>query len=178
MKLNLITLDTVKSELGLTDTTYDTKITAMIPKVSADIRRILNEPFRRYIPASADSGESTIEITWTIPFGTVLQGDGIPDDTYLVSYDVDNSQYAMSDLATADVDEVVPTVNISQWSAISKMIWYRIGKLGISDATDKAVASVTYGKISKTYASSEINKRWNYPQTLLDDLGIPKVVVG
>lgn len=178
MTIDLIALNTVKAELGLDDTTYDTSITNMIPKVSADVRRILNDSFRTYIPANADSGATVIEVTWTIPFGTVLQGDGIPDDTYLVSYDVDNSQYTLSNTTTAEVDEVVPTVNISQWSAISKMIWYKISQINTTDYGERTAISESYGKISKTYSGSSINSRWNYPQSLIDDLGVPFARIG
>ena len=177
MTLNLISLDTVKTELGLTVATYDTEITAMIPKVSADVRRILNCQFNMTMPVNADSGSTTIEITRLYPLGTVIENDGIPDDTYLVSYDEDNSQYTISAATTAAVDEAIPTINISQWSAISKMIWYKIQQLG-TDYGERTASSETYGKISKTYISSPINTRWNYPQSLIDDLGAPFAQVG
>ncbi len=51
MQLNLITLATVKTQLGIGDGTYDAEITAMIPIVSNDVRRILNTNYNDYISA-------------------------------------------------------------------------------------------------------------------------------
>ena len=185
MKLNLISLETVKAELGLSVTTNDDAISAMIPKVSADVRRILNTNYDKEHYAYFDTETATISLgnyannlstSW--PMGQVLESVNLPDDTYITGGDVNTGVYTLSATPTDEGDYVYPTVNISQWSAISKMIWYRISKLATNDINDKAVASESFGKISKTYSASEVNKRWNYPQALIDDLGSPFVKVG
>jgi hypothetical protein len=185
MKLNLLTRDTVKEELGLTDATYDTQIDSLIPRVSNDVRRILNYGFDDYFTASFDSGSNEIQISANrsfgysstiasrLPFnmGQVVYHPNIPDDTYIISYDPDTSKYSLSANATDDGDYVYPTLQISQWSAVSKMIWYRISVTNTDDAEEIRLKSLKVGTYSETYADSEINQKYNYPQKLIDDLG-------
>ena len=194
MTLNLIALATVKTELGIGDTSQDAAITAMIPKVSADVRRILNCQYDDFWSAQFEAASDQILIgsnvtldRWAsfsrtertpMSLGTVITGEGIPDDTYLVSFDYETDYYTLSGDATADGTIITPTINISQWNAISKMIWYRIQKLTTSDVDTKKTSSESYGPVSITFADSEINKQWNYPQTLIDDLGTPFAEVG
>jgi hypothetical protein len=188
MKLNLITRDTVKTYLGIADSSYDTEIDRYIPIVSSDIRSILNTNFDTYVSASyADSATSIIlpdfrgykDINGThLPnstywVGQVLQGVGIPDDTYLTEYDPLTDIFTLSDTTTAAGVYVYPTLKISQWASVSKMVFYRIGKETTSDVTAKGVESEKYGPVSIKYTESEINKQWDYPQVLIDDLGIP-----
>ena len=188
MKLNLIGLDTVKAELGLVAITYDTQITAMIPKVSADVRRILNTDYSTYFAADFDSSANTIGlydldnylggVQNVLSMGLVLNHPNLPDDIYIVSYDPDTDLYTLSDTPTGSGEYVYPTVNIAMWSAISKMIWYRIQKSTITAASEKGVKSKSIGSVSVTYTDAEVNKQWDYPQILIDDLGIPFSEVG
>lgn len=197
MTINLMSLSQVKSELdiGSTDTTYDTQITAMLPKVSADVRRILNNNFDTYVSASFDSTADTISLSTSgerfyygdgtvnaaaarFPIGQVVYHPNLTADSYIESYDPDTGLHTLSDTPSGAGEYVYPTINIAQWAAIAKMIWYKISKIGTSDTTEKAVSSESYGKISKTYSSSEVNKKWNYPQLLLDDLGTPQARIG
>lgn len=192
MILNLITLATVKSELGLSVTTYDAQITAMIPKVSSDIRRILNYDFDTYIYATFTSGSNEITLSETIEgavfdfdynlqrfkLGQTIYNADIPQDTYLTAYDHDTITYTMSANATDDGTYVYLGLLISQWAAVSKMIWYRISNLNTTSVENRTAIREAVGPISKTYSDSEINKQWNYPQTLIDDLGVPFAKVG
>ena len=184
MKLNLITLATVKTQLGISGTDDDTSITAMIPIVSSDVRRILNNNFDRYVVASFSSAAATIDIDYNVthrydpyqsvealPVGQVVYHPNISDDTYIESYNPLTGLYTLSETPTDSGDYIYPTLTIAQWSAVSKMIWYRIGKLVKTDVDDQKTSSESYGPVSKTYAESEINRRWNYPQSLIDDLG-------
>jgi len=184
MTLNLISTATVKTELGETTTYNDAAITAMIPKVSADVRRILNNKYEKYYGAAFDETADTISLNsysnnlnllW--PLGQVLYHPYLPDDTYLESYDPDTGLYTLSGTPTDAGTYVYPSININQWSAISKMVWYRIGKLVKTDVKNKAVSSESYGPVSLTYTDAEINSKWNYPQVLLDDLGAPFIKV-
>jgi len=178
MNLNLISQATVKTQLGITDNTYDDQITAMIPIVSSDVRRILNCNYDRYVYALLTSGSADFLYNKGLQMGQVISGTGIPDDTYITSFNIDTDTYTMSAAATADADYFVPTVQIAQWPAISKMIFYKISKQSTDSATQEKYQSITYGNVSKTFAGGEINKKFDYPQVLLDDLGRPFAVTG
>ena len=171
-QIALISVDTVKQELGLTENTYDTQITNLIPRVSTDVRRILNNNYDRWYRSSYEAGDTEIFFGFEIPLGTVLQGVGIPEDTYLASYNPLIDRYTLSKAPTEDGTYVFPTINIAQWATISRMIWYRLQNTSTDSVeTTRAIAATTEGPVSITYAQSEVNKRWNYPQLLIDDLG-------
>jgi hypothetical protein len=173
MKVNLITLATVKTQLGIGDTTYDTAITAMIPIVSSDVRRILNTEYNKYVTVPITEASADFISGHEFSMGQVLSGTGITDDTYIVSYNAATLTYTMSAVATADATFFYPTVLIAQWPAISKMIFYKISKQSTTSATDQQLESVRYGNVAKTFSESEINKKYDYPQILIDDLGTP-----
>lgn len=189
MTLNLISLATVKSELGLTDSTYDAQITALIPKVSSDVRRILNYNYDVRYSAAFDDSAGTIDIyTGEKAFfvqdykpmkpGTVLYHPNIPADTYIVSYDPDTDLYTLSATPTGTGDYIYPTIDIAMWSTISKMIFWRISQTSTDAASERGVSAKSIGTVSVTYSDSEINKQWNYPQPLIDDLGVPYSRIG
>jgi hypothetical protein len=192
MKLNLVTLETVKSQLGISVDTQDAELTAMIPIVSADVRRILNCQFDDYTPASYSSGSAELDVynnsteykkylgqnIQPLKMGLVVEGENIPDDTYIISEDPDTGVYTMSAEATGSGDYVYPTITVSQWPTIAKMIYYRASKQTTSSAADETVQSRSVGPLSVNYGAGQINKRWNYPQALIDDLGVPNVEVG
>jgi len=186
MNINLITRAKVKTFLGIGDTSYDAQIDVYIPIVSTDIRRILNNEFDLYVTASYTTASTDIILPdyrkyqdihgyyypqaryWV---GQVLQGNGIPDDTYIQSYNPLTDIFTLSATTTDSDLYVYPTIRISQWPTISKMIFYKISKATTASATERTVSSKTYGPVSLTYSQSEINKEWDYPQVLLDDLG-------
>jgi len=192
MMLNLITLANVKIQLGLPagTTLYDTNITNMIPFVSSDVRRILNAPYHTYTPATFTSGSRSIyfgDSSWPsfqnqypikYDLGQVVYAPGIPADTYLYSYDPTTGNYTLSDTPTASGTFIYPTVRISMFPAIAKMIWYRIQGMSVDDVSKKDVQSESYGPVSVTYSQREINAQYNYPQVLIDDLGLPYAKVG
>ena len=110
LMLNLITLANCKIQLGIPtgNTLYDANITAMIPFVSSDIRRILNTPYDSYTPATFTSGSTLIYfgnnrkngVGWIGPkfdLGQVVYAPGIPADTYLQSFDPTTGNYTLSD---------------------------------------------------------------------------------
>jgi len=189
--LNLITLANCKIQLGIPtgNTLYDASITAMIPFVSSDVRRILNAPYDSYTPATFTAGSNMIyfgnnrktDIGWVGPkfdLGQVVYAPGIPADTYLYSYDPTTGNYTLSDTPTASGTFIYPTVRISMFPAIAKMIWYRIQGMSTDDASKKGIQSESYGPVSITYSQKEINSQYNYPQILIDDLGTPFTKVG
>ena len=190
--LNLITLANCKLQLGIptANTLYDANITAMIPFVSSDVRRIINNSYNTYVPATFTSGSKSIyfgDYSWpTFPgqypikydLGQVVYAPGIPADTYLYSFDPTTGNYTLSETPTASGTYVYPTVRISMFPAIAKMIWYRIQGMSTDDASRKGVQSESYGPVSITYSQKEINSQYNYPQILIDDLGTPYAQVG
>ena len=181
MNLNLLTLATIKTQLGLSVSTYDTQITAMIPIVSSDVRRILNNNFDYEMIAYYSDSADTISVIYRhnpLTLGTVIQGDYIPDDTYITGYNPLTGSYDISATPTGDGTYIYPTISIAQWPTISKMIWFRISQLNTTSATAEKLTSVSYGPVSKSFADSEINRRWNYPQALIDDLGPAMTKVG
>jgi len=189
MDMNLITLATVKAQLGLSVTTYDASITAMIPIVSSDVRRILNNPYNKYIGAFFNSSDQIlihdtdvynmlVNTSFGIELGQVVAHDNIPADTYIKSYNPDTGYYTLSSAATGSGTYIYPTIKLSMFPAISKMIWYKISKMNITDSIAKGIQSETYGPVSITYSDKEINKQYDYPQSLIDDLGTPYARVG
>lgn len=190
MILNLITLATVKTQLGISDTASDAAITAMIPIVSNDVRRILNNNFDEYVYADFSNSSDEIKLYKKLgvytnyvsslknfSLGQTIYNSSIPADTYLISYNPDNGVFKMSANATGAGDYVYLGLEISQWSAVSKMIQYRINKLNTT-VNEQKISSESFGPVSKSYAESEINRRWNYPQVLIDDLGSRLTKVG
>ena len=178
MILNLITLDTVKFNLGIADTLLDAALTRLIPIVSADVRRILNCQFDKNYPADITTGSDKMTALQGFDLGQIIYNPNLPGDTYITEWDSDTAIYTISENATAEVDYINPTVNISQQSAISKMIYYRYEKQTVSSVNDKNISSKSIGVVSTSYADSEINKKWNYPQILIDDLGYVIAEVG
>jgi hypothetical protein len=164
----------------------------MIPIVSADVRRILNCEYNDYSPATYINGSTELDVynqsatnykkyigrSVPLSMGQVVTGENIPDDTYIISVDPDTGNYTMSAEATGTGDYIYPTITISQWPTISKMIMYRINKTISTDSGEDNFVSKSVGPLSINLGQSAINKRWNYPQKLIDDLGIPYTEVG
>ena len=190
MILNLITLATVKTQLGIPTltTTYDDSITAMIPIVSNDLRRILNTNYDNYIYATISDESAEVYLNSgnfdsyvfspVLTMGQVIYSPSFPEDTYIQSFDPATSIYTMSNDATAAGTYLYPTINISQQPTISKMIYYKISKMDITSANTETLSSVRYGNVSKSFADSEINKRYDYPDIFIKDLGRAFAVTG
>lgn len=193
MILNLITLANVKTQLGIASgtTTYDAQITALIPIVSSDIRRILNCSFDKYVAATFSDADATISLSdynWSnqlvntyigsLELGQVVYHPNLPADTYLQSYSPDTRKYTLSATPTGTGSYVYPSVNLSMFPAIAKMIWYKISKQNITTSIAKDVQSETYGPVSVTYSQKEINRIYDYPQILINDLGTPYANIG
>jgi hypothetical protein len=193
MVLNLISLATIKAQLGITASTYDTALTALIPIVSGDVRRILNNQFDKYILCSFDSSSTSISIVETartyvdglgqinapsIDLGCVVYNPNLPADTYLTVHSPTTGFHTLSATPTGVGDYIFPTINVSQFPTIAKMIWYKYSKQNTASAGARGVSSESYGSVSVSYSEREINKRFDYPQQLIDDLGIPFARIG
>ncbi len=169
--LNLMSLEKVKALLGIVGTDHDAELEMFIPIVSADVRRILNDPMDRWTAGKVEAGKDLLKTTERLPLGAVIFAQGLPADTYIKS--VMSAGYRLSAKADQKVDQFVPTANIAQWQAIARMVFYRVGLP--AKATDK-VQSKSMGPVSISF-SLDINKKWNYPQELIDDLGYPRLRV-
>lgn len=112
-----------------------------------------------------------------LKLGTVVYSPGLPADTYVQSYDPTTGVHTLSAAATASATYIYPTVSISQWPAIAKMVWYRYTTQNTSSVDVKGVQSESYGPVSVTYTDKEINKQYNYPYVILADLGKAKAGV-
>lgn len=189
MILNLITLSTVKTQLGIDSTTFDARLTALIPIVSSDVRRILNNSFDQYCGADFDSSSTDIALDFNSTYdyvsgspsfdmGQVVYHPNIPQDTYITAYNPETGKYTLSATPTGSGDYIYPSVHIAQWPTISKMIYYRLTKQTTDSVEVEKLKSYSIGPVSKTYADSEISSQYNYPKTLIDDLGVPFAVVG
>ena len=179
MQIQLMTASLVKSLLGITSTEYDTKIATQLPLVSMDVRKYLNNNFQKKRVASYEIGGNTIQIGGPmLDMGTVLQGTGIPEDTFIQSYDVDSDTYTVSETFTDFDDWVYPTISINQWTPISRMVLYKVLKMSVSSVTEQDVTSRSIDATSWTFSHAEINKKYGYPQKLLDELGAKFARVG
>jgi len=193
MNLNLISLASVKTQLGIASgtTTYDASITAMLPIVSSDIRRILNCGYDKYIAATFSNADATLSIYNSMTYnqfvnttydnlelGQVVYHTSIPDDTYLKSYNPDTGKYTLSATPTGTGSYVYPSIKLSMFPTIAKMIWYKFSKQNMTSSIAKGISSESYGPVSISYSDKEINKRYDYPQVLIDDLGTPYAKIG
>ena len=108
--MTVIDLATVKTNLGLSVSTYDTQITATIPIIDAKVKQICNNKFHNQIVLSTTSGSPYAEISalyywWggqcsrkdrsdplvkqilqDIPIGTYLEGESIPRTSILEAF--------------------------------------------------------------------------------------------
>ncbi len=186
MKIELISLAMVKILLGITGSTYDDNINIMIPLVSADVREILNDQYNVKQAGVITSGSTELSFTtlpvfypntvYTIPLykmGQVLYHPNLPDDTYITEFDEENSVYTLNQAATGDGDYFYPTINIRQWMAIAKMIFYRTGKMSTTIKEGKELTR-RMGPVTITFQPT-MSKLWNYPKELIDDLGYPRL---
>ena len=98
--------------------------------------------------------------------------------TNLQSFNPLTGLFTLSSTPTGSGTYVYPTLKISQWPTISKMIWYRYSKQNTTDSMVRGIQSESYGPVSISYSDSEINKQYDYPQILLNDLGVPYAKVG
>lgn len=169
--LNLMSLEKVKALLGIVGTDHDAELEMFIPIVSADVRRILNDPMDKWIAGDVRANGDLLKTTERLDLGQVVYALELPADTYVKS--VGSAGYGLSAKADYGVDKIVPLVNISQWQAIARMVFYRAGNAKPVVAGDK-VQSKSIGPVSVSY-SLDVNRKWNYPQELLDDLGYPRL---
>jgi len=196
MILNLITRASIKTYLGITATTWDSAIDALIPVVSSDVRRILNNDFNGYMYAIFDSSSAyltagdyrkievvdgkslTSYIMSSLQVGQVVYHANIPEGTYITAADPETGIYTLSATPTGAGTYICPSVLVSQLPTIAKMVWYKLKTQNTTSAFTEKLSSISYGSVSKAFADSEINRQYNYPQTLINDLGCRNARIG
>lgn len=197
--MNLITLGTVKTLLNIGTTDFDTQLNLMIPIVSSDVRRILNNQFNEKVDCDITEGSNIIENIYNenalynslpnirrfpnnryldevdlnngLDIGRVVVSDSFPEETYITDYDAENARATVSNTATADAIQLITSVSIALFPTISKMIWFKINGMN-SNAVGNEIKSKSMGIVSITF-DTNINRKWNYPQNLINDLGTP-----
>lgn len=167
----MITLSMVKTFLGIVGDDHDDMITALIPVVEADVRRIMNHDYNRVVKAVITDGSDYIDIKRdSIAVGTIVESPALPAGTYVVSGFFGNL-LKLSANATADGSEVVATIDMGQAFTMAKMVWFKTTKANTSKDFGK-VASKSMGPVSVTF-SENLDKKTGYPEDLVKDLGIP-----
>ena len=171
----MISLATVKTALGLTDSTYDAKITATIPQAEAKYREIAGYDFNAYMSVTYASGSTTITMgsnIYKLSYGDIVTGTGIPAETYITAVDKRNNRVTISEQTTDASDHMYVTTNIAYIPTIARMVWFMIGEQ--STTIEKDVASKSVGPLSITYGKGEYNSVYGLPQKIVD--AIPKYV--
>lgn len=177
----MISLTKVKELLGIVTTDYDAQINLMIPIVESDVKRILNHRFDEKLWCKYYAGSNEIhELTGLsvkgllldndLVEGRVVEGIGIPDDTYITGYDELTMTATLSNPATADGTYIKTSIEIGQWFPIAKMIWFKISKLNTNEDW-KRVQSQTMGPVSISFIDT-VDAKTGYPIDLIKDLGV------
>ena len=183
--MTVISLAQTKLFLGLSDTTYDAQITAMLPIIDAKVKQICRNNFETQLLCKTVNGSATVGLygvvdqsraynVWPtpemamlmkdLPTGTTISGDGIPDDSYIagveysgVSHDsVYLPSFSLNANATASDDDVYLK------AGINTAYWPVIAK-GIwwlisqtsTTITDDTWISKSFGPVSVTKGGSE-----------------------
>lgn len=166
----MITLAEVKSELSISGSDYDTKITSRIPIVEASMREICNYSFRERVFCRIESGKTVgnlFNLQRPVLIGTILEGTGIVADTTIDDYDIRDGEITISDAVTASITEVIFTISVDLKPYIAQMVWYRVSKMAVSASSEKTIKSKRIGPISISYGDGEIHKDYDYPQRLI-----------
>src|SRR5574343_1588751 len=143
MTLNLITVDMVKTQLGIAVSTYDSALTALLPIVSADVRRILNNQFSKVYGATITSGSASATFSDCPDIGTLIDSPYTALGTYISAYNPMTGVYTLSANATGSGSYCHFTISLAQVPTISKMIWYKYSKQNTTSASERKVSSIS-----------------------------------
>ena len=156
----IITLAQVKAQLGLTDTTYDTQISAKIPIIDAKVKAICQNEFNQQFYATTKTGSNLITGLITQPIkdlstGQIITGDGIPDGAYITDIykgysttELSTPSIRLSEAATATATVYIYAgFNIAYHDVVSKGIWWMIDGTS-TKINDTAFKSRSVGPLS------------------------------
>lgn len=175
--MSVITLSQVKTYLGISDTSQDTAISAMIPIIDAKVKLICGSNFHKqlYCQTTADSPNVIIygdDVTFNyqtnptpdvrlllseLQSGTTITGDGIPDDSYITEVYYEGGLYeytytpyfVLNAKATESSNSVYlyAGINIAYHPVIAKGIQWLINQQ-TTDISDGLWTSRSVGPLS------------------------------
>lgn len=182
IKPYVISLDQVKTFLGITDTTYDPSINTYIPIVSDDLIRtngICNQDF--LFTGSADTDATTklsnVSLTsseWAgLYVGSVILIND--EDGVIASYDQDAEEIiletALTKTATAE-DLEIRNFPYGAKPVVSQMVLWKINQGSLTGATfGEEISSKSIGTVRIQYAGKDNNTNGlGYPVSLIKEL--------
>lgn len=107
--MQVISLDQVKTQLGISDTSQDAAITAKLPIIDAKVKQICNSTFNYRFAADMSNGSNVLtayalfkgrdnypaginnpvivrDVSKSLEIGMLVEGDNIPADTYITNF--------------------------------------------------------------------------------------------
>ena len=190
----MITLETVKTLLGIVTTDDDAQNNLLIPIVSKDVRRILNNSFNEKVyctfkaginqvtglnPAGSHTrtyGTREVKLNNPIEIGRILAHPNLPEETYITAWDYETGIAEISEEPISDGENVITSITYGMLIPIAKMVGYKLGGFTKAPCAGE-ISSKTIGPVSVSYVQ-HIDKRWGYPMDILRDLGTPIQRVG
>ena len=190
----MITLETVKTLLGIVTTDDDAPINLLIPMVSNDVRRILNNSFNEKVYCTFKAGikqvtglnpigshPSTygtreVKLNNPLEIGRMLAHPNLPEETYITAWDYETGIAEISEDPISDGEYVITSITYGMLIPIAKMCGFKMGGM-TTKVCDGELASKSMGTVSVSYVQHS-DQRWGYPLDILRDLGTPIQRVG
>lgn len=173
----IITLAQVKTQLGLSDTTYDAQITAKLPIIDSKVKLITKNNWNKRIYGDTTDASANITLyedytlsvknygyilEWVLP-GSQITGTGIPTGAYITDIYAegteDNENYPMVTIsdnctATASGIEMYLGFPIGYHDIVAKGIWFLIDGTSTTLPTNSAT-SESMGPASVSYSDAD-----------------------
>jgi len=191
----MITLEQVKTQLGIIDTTHDSEITAMIPITEAKVTLITRRQWADLVEISTEAEAMIAKISphgrlsssanignqlhkdirlEFIEPGAQISGVGIAADTSITS--IHDNKIQMSSAATATGDTTATIgINIAYLPVIAKLVWWMIQDQR-QDFNDAGIVSRSMGPVSVSYSNGKIDGRFGVPRWAV--MGLPRYARG
>ena len=174
-----VTKERVKIEIDIssTNTTYDADITATIPKAEARYRTVANFNFSTQFITTYASGDNTFTLSThsdslanDLNYGDLIDGVGVPDETYITDIDTINGIITVSEDFTDSGTTLILCQNIEYWPVISALVWYMMSKQSTTSILTTNIKSKSVGPLSITYDNSNINRRYGIPESIVQSI--------
>ncbi len=170
--MKVITLSKCKESLGISGDTLDVFITKQIPLIDAKVKQIAKNNFNQRVcgDVTVDSPYVTISsihntgsLTEYLEVGQLIEGEGIPEDTYIEEvYAGESPNIKLSENATATTAGNILQlgINICYQDIIAKGIWYAYSKVNRT-LPGRTISSV--GTVSFANEDNTIDGRYGMP---------------
>jgi hypothetical protein len=170
----VVTKDRVLIEIGSTGgTEIEASITETIPKAEARYRAVAGFNFSTQFVTTYVSGEQTFTLSGCpdslindLKYGDLLEGTGVPSETYITNIDTIDNIVTVNNEFTADGTELFLSQNIEYWPVISAIITYLISKT-TANPNVKDVISKSVGPLRYSFDKSALNMRYGLPESLV-----------